>query len=283
MRIACVDGQPVVVEPAPAEGLGRSLSGLLDHPSCLTSAARRMCSVVSDWDRISAAIASEGTASLPEVDLAAGAWSAPVPRPGKIVAAPVNYRAHGIEMEMENTVEQLSVFLKAGTAVIGPGADVVLPFPDRRVDHEAELAVVIGRRARHLSRAEALGCVLGYTCLLDVTMRGDEERSARKSFDTFAPLGPWIVTAGEVGDPGGLRIRCWVNGDLRQDSTTADLIVDVAALVAHASGIMTLEPGDVVSTGTPAGVGPLAPGDVVAVEIERVGRLEVGVAAGWRR
>jgi 2-keto-4-pentenoate hydratase/2-oxohepta-3-ene-1,7-dioic acid hydratase in catechol pathway len=203
----------------------------------------------------------------------------PLPRPGKIVAAPVNYLAHRDEMRETLTVAELGVFLKAPTSVIGPGDTVELPYDDVRTDQEGELAVVIGRRARHVAPEHALEHVFGYTCALDMTIRSTEDRSTRKSFDTFTPLGPWVVTADEIADPGALTLRCWVNGELRQEASTGTLIFGVPDLVAYASSVMTLEPGDVIATGTPAGVGPVAGGDVVAVEIERVGRLEVRVSA----
>ena len=204
---------------------------------------------------------------------------APLARPPKIVAAPVNYLAHRDEMHETRTVADLGVFLKAPTSVVGPGATVQLPYTDVRTDQEGELAVVVGRGGRHIAPGQALGHVLGYTCLLDITVRSTEDRSTRKSFDTFTPIGPWVVTADEVGDPGDLHLRCWVAGELRQDVSTASLIFGVEELIAYASSVMTLEPGDIIATGTPAGVGPIADGDAVAVEIERVGRLEVAVSA----
>jgi 2-keto-4-pentenoate hydratase/2-oxohepta-3-ene-1,7-dioic acid hydratase in catechol pathway len=182
-------------------------------------------------------------------------------------------------MKIDATVADLGFFLKAPTSVTGPGGMVQLPYRDRRTDQEGELAVVIGTRARQLPPERALDCVFGYTCLLDITVRGREDRSMRKSFDTFTPIGPWITTADEVGDPGSLELRCWVNGELRQHAATKDFIVGVADLIAYISSVLTLNPGDIIATGTPAGVGPLAHGDKVAVEIDRVGRLEVSVSA----
>ncbi len=240
-----------------------------------------MLALIRDWRRVRSAIDAGAAGGLPPVDLSTAAWGAPVPQPGKIVAAPLNYRRHQAEMHSHSTIEQEGIFLKASSAVIGPGASIVLPHAGRRIDQEAELAVVIGSRARHVPTDQALDVVFGYTCLIDVTLRGHEERCGRKSFDTFAPVGPWVATADEVGDPGDLRLRCWVNEELRQDASTAGMIYDVRRLIAYVSSIMTLEPGDILSTGTPAGVGPLAPGDRVVVDIDRVGRLEVGVEAAW--
>jgi 2-keto-4-pentenoate hydratase/2-oxohepta-3-ene-1,7-dioic acid hydratase in catechol pathway len=142
---------------------------------------------------------------------------------------------------------------------------------------------VIGREARNVPAERALEYVAGYTCLLDITVRSTEDRSTRKSFDTFTPLGPWVTTPDEVGDPGALGLRCWVGGTLRQSATTADLIFDVPRLIAYASSVMTLWPGDVIATGTPAGVGPIRHGDRIAMDIERVGRLEVTATAEQAR
>ncbi|MFF9342639.1 fumarylacetoacetate hydrolase family protein [Streptomyces sp. NPDC014773] len=223
--------------------------------------------------------------SGPELDLARGrrvplakvSLEAPLPRPGKIIGAPVNYLDHKAEMDYPTSIADLGVFLKATSSVIGPGQDVVLPYSDVRTDQEGELAVVIGRTASHVSADEALDHVFGYTCLLDITVRSGEDRSTRKSFDTFTPLGPWVVTADEIPDPDRLDLRCDVAGETRQSTNTAHLIFGVRELVAYASSVMTLYPGDVIATGTPAGVGPLSDGDRVVVEIEKVGRLEVGV------
>ncbi|MGW0712155.1 fumarylacetoacetate hydrolase family protein [Streptomyces sp. NPDC002643] len=202
----------------------------------------------------------------------------PLPAPPKVIAAPVNYLDHKAEMTVEHTVADLGLFLKARTSVIGHGGTVVLPYTDMRFDQEGELGVVIGRRVRDLPVAEAMTAVFGYTCLLDMSMRSTEDRSTRKSFDTFTPVGPWIVTADEIPDPAVLGLRCWVGDTLRQETTVADMIFDVPTLVAYASSVMTLEPGDIIATGTPKGVGPVADGDRVAVEIDAIGRLEVTVS-----
>ncbi|MGW6719632.1 fumarylacetoacetate hydrolase family protein [Streptomyces sp. NPDC054995] len=204
---------------------------------------------------------------------------APLPQPGKIIGAPVNYLDHKAEMEYSTSIAELGVFLKANSSVIGPGEDIRLPYSDKRTDQEGELGVVIGRTASHVSAEDALHYVFGYTCLLDITVRSDEDRSTRKSFDTFTPLGPWVVTADEVPDPDALELRCDVNESTRQKVNTRDLIFGVPELVAYISSVMTLHPGDVIATGTPAGVGPLQHGDRVVVDIDTVGRLEVGVDA----
>ncbi|WP_019634102.1 fumarylacetoacetate hydrolase family protein [Actinomadura atramentaria] len=195
----------------------------------------------------------------------------PVPNPSKIVAAPVNYRDHQAEMSVDSQVGGLGFFLKAPSSLLDPGGTIQLPYHDRRFDQEGELALVIGRTARRVSEADALGHVFGYTGLLDITMRGGEDRSTRKSFETFTPMGPVLVTADEFGDPADVDLRCWVNGDLRQHANTRDLIWSAARLVSYASWVTTLNPGDVVTTGTPAGVGPLAAGDAVRLRLSGIG------------
>jgi 2-keto-4-pentenoate hydratase/2-oxohepta-3-ene-1,7-dioic acid hydratase in catechol pathway len=200
-----------------------------------------------------------------------------VPDPGKIVAAPVNYRDHQKEMAADTSVDGLGVFLKAPSSVIADGGTVRLPYDDRRFDQEGELAVVIGRATRHVTPAHALQAIAGYTMLLDITMRGGEDRSTRKSFDTFTPVGPWLVTPDEAPDPRAMRLRTWVDGALRQDADVADLIWSVPRLIAYVSSVMTLHPGDIVTTGTPAGVGEIRGASEIIVEIQGVGRLTVGV------
>ena len=193
--------------------------------------------------------------------------------PTKIVGVGLNYRAHALEMGKPLPSEPL-LFLKPPSAVIGSGTPIVLPAGYERVDYEGELAVVIGRRARNVGVARALEYVDGFTCAMDITVRDLQKRDVQytraKGFDTFCPLGP-VIARGL--DPSRLRLRTRLNGEVRQDSRTNDLIFSVPELVAFVSGVMTLEPGDVISTGTPPGVGPLAPGDVVEVEIEGIGIL----------
>jgi 2-keto-4-pentenoate hydratase/2-oxohepta-3-ene-1,7-dioic acid hydratase in catechol pathway len=192
----------------------------------------------------------------------------------------VNYRDHQAEMNADAQVGALGFFLKAPSSLLDPGGTIQLPYHDRRFDHEGELALVIGRTARHVSEHDALSYVFGYTGLLDITMRGGEDRSVRKSFETFTPMGPVLVTADEFGDPGQAELRCWVSGELRQQAGTRDLIWGVARLVSYASSVTTLHPGDVITTGTPAGVGPLAAGDTVRLELSGLGLdLQVQVAA----
>lgn len=198
---------------------------------------------------------------------------APV-EPSKIVCVGRNYAAHARELGNELSEEPL-LFLEPLSSVIGPGATIETPPGVEDLQHEAELAVVIGRRCRNVSEAEVPSVVFGFTCLDDVTARDIQRREKHltraKSFDTFCPVGPWIAEGWR--DPFGLAIRCRVNGELRQDGNTRDMVHSVAALIAFVSRVMTLEPGDLLATGTPAGVGPLRPGDRVEVEIEGIGTL----------
>lgn len=205
--------------------------------------------------------------------------AAPIPLPGAIIAAPVNYYDHMVEMSEVRDIRALGMFLKARSSVTGPDTVVRLPYTDRRFDHEGELGVVIGKMTESVSAEEALDSVFGYTCLLDITMRGGEDRSTRKSFRTFTPIGPSIVTADEVGAPTDLRIICNVNGTERQNESTKEMVWSVAQLIAYTSTVMTLYPGDIIASGTPAGIGPIEDGDVIDVMVERVGTLHVSVSA----
>jgi 2-keto-4-pentenoate hydratase/2-oxohepta-3-ene-1,7-dioic acid hydratase in catechol pathway len=192
--------------------------------------------------------------------------------PTKIVCIGLNYAEHAHELGMHLPEEPI-IFIKPPSAAIGPGGDIIYPSSSKHVDYEGELAVVIGRRAKNISASFASDYILGYTCFNDVTARDLQQKDGQwtraKSFDTFAPLGPWIADI----DPSELDIRTRVNGIFKQDSNTSDLIFSIPRLVEFVSQIMTLEPGDVIATGTPPGVGPLKSGDVVEVEIEGIGVL----------
>lgn len=212
----------------------------------------------------------------------------PVANPGKVVAAPVNYRKHLEEVLANadlhhdvkiNHIEKAGLFLKAPSSLVGAGQGIQLRKLDRRNDHEVELAVVIGRTADRVSRAQALQHVAGYCIGLDITIRGPEERSFRKSPDTYTVLGPWLTTADEVPNPGSLDLQISVNGETRQKSNTTDLILGVAELIEFASSFYTLQPGDVILTGTPEGVSPIRPGDVILAEISDLGSMTVHVSA----
>lgn len=210
----------------------------------------------------------------------------PVANPAKLVAAPVNYQAHLDETiadeatfsrEHVRRIQETGLFLKATSSLIGPGTAIEIHHPNRRTDHEIELAVVIGRTCRNVAPENALSVIAGYTIGLDITIRGPEERSLRKSLDTYSVLGPWLVTAEEFGDPAGRGLLLTVNGEVRQKANTRDLILDVPALIAFASSYYTLHPGDVIFTGTPEGVGPIAPGDQIAASITGIGEMLVNV------
>jgi 2-keto-4-pentenoate hydratase/2-oxohepta-3-ene-1,7-dioic acid hydratase in catechol pathway len=193
--------------------------------------------------------------------------------PSKVVAIGLNYKDHAAEMNKPLPGEPL-MFLKPSTAVIGPGDSIRIPPGVGRVDHEAELGVVIGRRATRVAAAAAMDYVLGLTCLIDVTARDlqrkDVQYTRGKGFDTFAPIGPCIA----MGlDPSALEIEGWLNGERRQSSNTRQLIFPVPEIIAFVSGVMTLLPGDVIATGTPSGVGPLRPGDRFTVKIAGIGEL----------
>lgn len=207
--------------------------------------------------------------------------TAPVQWPNKVIAYPTNYHDHMVEMGSSQRSDHLGFFLKASSSLCGPDTPIVLPaVGDREVHHEAELAVIVGRPGRHIAVDEAHEFIFGYSCLMDVTVRGSQERVMRKSFDTFCPMGPTLVTRDEVTDPDCLEISLSVNGEQRQRANTRDMILDVASLVSLASSVATLYPGDVIATGTPAGVGPLRDGDTVSMSISEVGELTMHVVQG---
>jgi 2,4-didehydro-3-deoxy-L-rhamnonate hydrolase len=225
-------------------------------------------------------------ATAPSRPLGAVKLLSPVANPGKIVAAPVNYQLHLDESRADTqinfggqvkTIDDYGVFLKAPSSLIGAGEEVVVDWPERRTDHEVELALVIGKKGFRISEADALGHVAGYMIGLDMTIRGTEDRSFRKSLDTFTVLGPFVVTADEIGDPGRLDLAISVNGEPRQKSNTSLLFWGVEKLIAYASRAYTLHPGDVIMTGTPEGVAPVAPGDTMLASIEGIGEMRVNV------
>ncbi|MDB5820472.1 MAG: putative 2-keto-4-pentenoate hydratase/2-oxohepta-3-ene,7-dioic acid hydratase [Rhizobacter sp.] len=246
-----------------------------------------MSRLIAQWetrraDVIAARAAAKG------VPLSSVTLMAPNPCPVQVIAAPVNYQKHIGEIGARSVSKgrspnEMGFFMKATASIVGAGGAISLPKDStRRIDHESELAVVISRTARNVSRADAMNYVFGYACLIDVTMRlepgvKEEERVTRKSFETFTPLGPWIVTADELTDPHVLRNRLWVNDELRQDANTSALIVDVPGLIELVTSVVTLNPGDVIATGTPEGVGQIKVGDKVRIEIEGVGAMTLPV------
>lgn len=247
-------------------------------------------------DRVAAAVVGRGAASA-TVARSDVRLLAPVARPPKFLAIGLNYADHVAESETPKPEHQLW-FNKQSPCVIGPGDPIHVPRASKVVDYEGELAFVVGRRCRHVPAERAAEVIAGYTIVNDVSVRDWQRRTPTmtmgKSFDTHGPMGPCVVTPDEVGDPHALRLRTWVNGELRQDSTTDNLIFDCFEMVEHLSTAFTLEPGDVIATGTPGGVGIartppalLAHGDVVRIEIERIGVLEnpvtdePGTTAQW--
>jgi len=228
----------------------------------------------------------ENATTVRVVPLSRAELLSPVANPGKIMAAPVNYKKHleealkdkGIHHgKLVDEIHKAGIFLKATSSVVGPGEGVRLVHTERRNDHEVELAVVIGKEGRNIAADDALDFVAGYCIGLDMTIRGPEDRSFRKSPDSYTVLGPWLVTADEIPDPGALEVKIEVNGVVKQRENTAELILSVPQLIAWASSFYTLYPGDVLLTGTPQGVGPVKPGDVMLATIERIGEMRVAV------
>jgi 2-keto-4-pentenoate hydratase/2-oxohepta-3-ene-1,7-dioic acid hydratase in catechol pathway len=229
-------------------------------------------------------LAPEDVANLPELDITGLRVGAPIARPGAVVCVGLNYAAHAAESGAQPPAQPV-IFYKAPNTVVGPNDDVLIPRGSAKTDWEVELAVVIGRTARYLSSpSDALEHIAGFVVSNDVSEREFQlevsggQWSKGKSCETFNPLGPWLVTPDEVELAAGLRLRSWVNGEPRQDSSTADMIFDVAYLIWHLSQFMVLDPGDLLNTGTPQGVALsgrfpyLAPGDVVELEIDGLGR-----------
>jgi len=231
--------------------------------------------------------ARELGAAAPRRKLASVTLKSPVANPTKIMNAPINYQKHIDEAKADpklgggrklDHITDWGLFLKATSALIGPGEPIRLRMPERRNDHEVELAVVIGRECRKATVENALEFVAGYAIGLDMTIRGPEMPSWRKSVDTYAVCGPWLTTKDEVPDPNCLRLSLKVNGETRQDSTTAHMVYSVRQLIEYATSMYTLYPGDLIFSGTPEGVGPVNPGDLISAEIERLGRFDIRVA-----
>jgi 2-keto-4-pentenoate hydratase/2-oxohepta-3-ene-1,7-dioic acid hydratase in catechol pathway len=249
--------------------LPETLAGLLAGGAAVRARAER------------AAAAAEPAYSTPrdEVELLP-----PIPAPSKIVCIGLNYRDHAAEVKLDLPTS-VAVFAKWPNVLIADGAPIVIPAASYRVDYEAELAFVIGARAHHVAAADAYSVIGGYTCFNDVSVRDYQARTSQwtmgKVWDTHGPCGPYLVTTDELPDPGNLRIRCSIDGEVLQDSSTSQMVFGIPQLVAELTAVMTLEPGDIVATGTPAGVGMsreprrwIRPGERVRVEIEGIGALE---------
>lgn len=274
-RIGVVEGDAIL-------DVTHALPRELDSLPC-----QRMNWLIANWSTYGANLREAARAStlqrIAEVRLLP-----PSPAPSHLFAAPANYRKHLNELGSRSvskgrTAREQGFFLKAPGSLVGSGNAIELPRGSaRRFDHESELAVIVGRAGRNIPRSEAMQYVFGYSCLIDATMRiepgiGEEERSMRKSFATFTPLGPFLVTADEVPDPHALSNRLSVNGEIRQDANTKDMIVDIPELIELISSVLPVSPGDVIATGTPEGVGPVVDGDTVAIEIEQVGKMVMTV------
>ena len=238
---------------------------------------------------------SEIKSGAARVKLASVKLEAPVANPNKIINAPVNYKAHADEALTDKQlgagatgkqsmfIGDWGLFLKANSALCGFGDEIKLRCPDRRNDHEIELAVIIGKKVERATVADAMDYVAAYSIGLDMTVRGQEDRSWRKSFDTYAALGPWIVTKDEIPDPHNINFSIHVNGELRQKSNTAKLVFNIPKLIEYATQCYTLYPGDIIFSGTPEGVGPVKPGDVMRVDIERIAVWDVRIARDYVR
>ncbi len=237
---------------------------------------------------LAAAKAGAATFALKDVKLLS-----PVANAAKVIAAPLNYHAHVDESladsQIHNNVHvatydgfkspvaKFGVFLKSAQSVVGAGEGVKIAFPGRRNDHEVELAVIIGKQGKDIKAADAFSYIAGYSIGLDMTVRGTEDRSYRKSADTYSVLGPYLVTADEIADPGKLDFSIYVNEELRQKANTRDLITGIAELIEISSHVYTLYPGDIIMTGTPEGVASIQPGDVMHAHIDQIGSMQVAI------
>lgn len=266
-QLGAVAGDRIVPLNAAAPGLPSDMTGL-----------------IAAWPRIEGEVRAVAAAGANALPLDGVRLLAPIRRPGKIMAIGLNYADHIAESGM-GTPEHQVWFSKASTSASGPYDPIQVPKVSQALDYEAEMVAVIGQGGRHISRQDAPAAIFGYCCGNDATERAWQHRTPQwvlgKSFDTHAPFGPWITTADEVPDPHALSIRCLVNGEVRQDSNTRHLVFDVWDQIEHLSKAMTLEPGDLIFTGTPGGIGAamkpmqfLKPGDRVRVEIEGLGALD---------
>lgn len=280
MKIACFDDYRVgLIDPDGVRDVTSALPSFLGEMPW-----ERINFLIRNWDRLRDAI-QEAAAGSPATPRSSVRLRAASPAPRHIFAAPANYRKHIGELgalavtPTSRSAREQGFFLKAPGSLVGADDAIELPQGSaRRFDHESELAVIVGRRARNVQRDQAHRFIFGYSCLMDITMRiepvaGQEERSMRKSFQTFTPLGPYITTADEIADARGLSNRLSVNGETRQSANTADMIVDVGELMELVSSVVTLEPGDVIATGTPEGVDRIVAGDAVSIEIQSVGAM----------
>jgi 2-keto-4-pentenoate hydratase/2-oxohepta-3-ene-1,7-dioic acid hydratase in catechol pathway len=273
-RLGLVEGDTVKDVTSALDGLPAERYPLPQHDP-LIAHLPWMCEAM--------AAAAKNASTIP---LAQCRLLSPVANPGKIVAAPVNYKKHLDEARADPQIhhqnqvaeiQRVGLFLKASSSLIGPSEGITIRHPDRRTDHEIELAAIIGTRADRVTREAALSHIAGYAIGFDITVRGPEERSLRKSIDSYTVLGPWMVTADSMPDPSNLDLLLKVNDEVRQKANTRDLIIGIADLIVFASSFYTLMPGDVLLTGTPEGVGPIVPGDVLDASISGIGAMRVEV------
>lgn len=273
-RLGLVDGDEVL-----------DVSGALDVLPSVRWPLPKSDLLIEHLDRV-LAVAQGLKRDAERLPLASVRLLSPVANPPKIIAAPVNYLKHQAEANADGgknfetgvkTIDTYGLFLKANSSLVGFGEGVEIAYPDRRTDHEIELVAVVGKGGRNIARADALDHIAGYCLGLDMTLRGPEDRSLRKSLDSFTVIGPWLVTADEVADPNNLSLALDVNGEPRQQANTADLIFDVERLVEYASRHYTLLPGDIIMTGTPEGVGPVRAGDTINCSIEILGNASITV------
>lgn len=248
--------------------------------------------LVTHLSDLSTSIRTAAADGAQTVRLADAKLLSPVANPSKIIAAPLNYKLHvdessdpainhGVHMPSHEgfatPIDKFGLFLKSQSGLIGPSQGIELHFPNRRNDHEVELAVVIGRPGKNIDREDAMSYVAGYSIGLDITVRGTEDRSYRKSADTYSVLGPWLVTADEISHPGELDMEITVDGQPRQKANTRDLICDIPDLIRRASAVYQLYPGDIIMTGTPEGVGEIWAGSTLRASIQDIGTMEVRV------
>ena len=273
-RLGLIDGDQVIDATAALDGLPRHRWAFPPGDPVITNLAK-LQPIILELGKTRTRHALAGVA-----------LGAPIANPGKIIGAPVNYHAHKSEADADEAlhqgrrvmpIDEIGLFLKATSALAGPAEGIQLRFPDRRSDFEGEVVAVIGRTVDQCSVGEAMDAVAGYTLGLDMSVRGKEDRSFRKSCDSYAVMGPCFVTADEISDPTAIRMETRVNGELRQQGDTSQLIRSIAELVVMASAFYTLHPGDLIMTGTPAGVGPVAVGDLIEVASPAMGTLRVAV------
>jgi len=287
MRLCRFDNQRLGIVDGDAPTVVRDVTAALDVLPQVRYPLPKHDPLIAHLPQVLARARSLATSTAP-LPLAERMLLSPVASPGKLIAAPVNYHAHLDEVRADKalhqnnpahtvTIHTAGLFLKATSSLVGPGEGVVIRKPDRRTDHEVELALVIGKEGSNIPRADAMQYIAGYAIGLDITIRGSEDRSFRKSVDTHSVLGPWLVTADEIADPGDLDLEIAVNGEQRQKSNTSRLILGVPELIELASSFYTLYPGDVIFTGTPEGVSPIEAGDEIVATIEQIGTMRVRV------